>query len=70
MVNHGQKLSLQEGSLREMASELKPADDFGYSFFLVNCPACFIYSERISLAVENKLINRPVNAGRTKGLTF
>lgn len=27
MVNHGKYLSLQEGSLREMASELKPGDD-------------------------------------------
>lgn len=62
---------IPEGSLREMvASEFKPADDFGYSFFLVNCPSLFIYSDHTSVTVENKLINRLVNARSTEGLTL
>ncbi|KAJ7424028.1 hypothetical protein BTVI_07935 [Pitangus sulphuratus] len=70
MVNYSKMLSVQEGSLREMASEVKSANDFAYNFFLVNCTACFIYSECISKAVENKLIDRPVNARSAKELTF
>lgn len=62
MVNHSQVLSLQKGSLWELACEAKPADDFITSSLYLNGPDCFIYSEHISRADENKLMNRTVTA--------
>lgn len=52
-----------------MANELKPADDFWLQ--LLPCKLfIFIYFDHISIAVENKLINRPVNARSAEELTI
>lgn len=69
MVNPSKELSLQEGSLREMVSELKPAEDFWLQFLPCKM-SLFIYSDYISIAMENELVNRPVNARSAGGLTF
>lgn len=43
IVHHSQVLSPQEGSLWELACEVKPAGAFDYSFFLVFKLSCLLH---------------------------